>query len=96
MHEASLTTEATWRKYNIRIVNAYTGEQFNDSDNTPYNVVKDYLITNIWLGKAIERKHWNLTLTGEVNNVFDVEYQGRPGYPMPGINYKAGFLIKLQ
>lgn len=95
LHEGSITLEAEWKKYRLRIVNAYTGEQFNDSDNTPYNVVDDYVITNLWIGKTIEKKNFRLTVTGEVNNLFNVEYQGRPGYPMPGINYKAGLQINF-
>lgn len=95
IHEGSITLEADSKKYRIRIVNAYTGEQFNDSDNTPYNVVDDYLITNLWIGKTIEKKTFSLTVTGEVNNLFNVEYQGRPGYPMPGINFKAGLQINF-
>lgn len=93
MHEASATVECSWKQFTIRIVNSYTGRQYNDSDNTPYNIVGDYLITNFWLSKSIER--WNLkwTFIGEVNNAFNVEYIARPGYPMPGINYKAGIQI---
>jgi outer membrane receptor protein involved in Fe transport len=57
--------------------------------------VDDYLITYLWIGKTIVRKNFRLTVTGEVNNLFNVEYQARPGYPMPGINYKAGLQINF-
>jgi vitamin B12 transporter len=94
-HEGSATIEGEWKHFVLRVVNSYTGEQFNDSDNTPYNIVYDYLITNIWLSKVVRQKSIVLTLTGEINNAFDVEYVGRPGYPMPGINYKAGIKINF-
>lgn len=94
-HEGSIAVEGSWKKYRLRIVNAYTGMQFNDSDNTPYNIVNDYLITNLWLTKRIGRKHFAFNITGEVNNLFDVRYQARPGYPLPGINFKAGIQINF-
>ena len=95
IHQGSLTAEADWRKYTLRLVNSYTGEQFNDSDNTPYNIVKDYLITNLWLSKQCALKDFRFLFTGEVNNLFDVEYEGRPGFPLPGINYKASIQINF-
>ncbi|MCB0488487.1 MAG: TonB-dependent receptor [Cyclobacteriaceae bacterium] len=94
MHEGSATLEAIWRKYSVRIVNSYTGQQYNDSDNTPFNIVDDYVITNIWLGRTLTIQKTRLSFTAEINNMFDVAYVGRPGYPLPGINFKAG--IKLQ
>jgi vitamin B12 transporter len=95
LHEGSITMEAEWRKYILRIVNSYTGRQFNDSDNTRSGIVEDYLITNIWLSKVVQRKQLKLTFTAEVNNAFDVEYVGRPGYPLPGRNYKAGIQLNF-
>lgn len=94
-HEGSLTGEAAWRKYALRVVGSFTGEQFNDSDNSPYNVLPSYLITNLWLRKHILYNHFGLTLTAEINNLFNVDYQARPGYPLPGINYKAGIQINF-
>jgi len=95
IHEASATAELSWRKYLLHVVCSYTGKQYNDSDNTPYHVVGDYLITNLWLRKQLEINGWNLGISGEVNNLFNVEYVARPGYPLPGINYKVGVQFKF-
>jgi vitamin B12 transporter len=95
IHEGTATVEGKWKNFILRIVNSYTGKQFNDSDNSPYNSVKDYLITNLWLIKVVEQDKVTLTFTGEINNVLNVEYVGRPGYPMPGRNYKAGIKINF-
>lgn len=89
-HEGSVTAVAEWRKYALRIVNSATGKQFNDSDNSPYNILPSYLITNLWVSKEILHDRFGLTITAEINNLFNVEYQARPGFPLPGINYKAG------
>lgn len=93
LHEGSVTVEAQWRKYALRIVNSYTGKQFNTTDNSPSDIVDDSLITNIWLSKIIQGKKLNITFTAEVNNAFNIEYAGRPGYPLPGRNYKAGIQL---
>lgn len=90
VHEGSATVEIQWKKFALRVVNAYTGIQYNDGNNSPYNVIPDYLITNIWMSKAMEGKHVRVTLIAEINNALNVDYVARPGYPMPGRNYKAG------
>jgi outer membrane cobalamin receptor len=95
MHEGSLAIETEWHKYILRIVNSYTGKQFSDGGNSRSSVMDDYIITNIWLGKSIHGKKIKLTFTAEVNNAFDVEYVGRPGYPLPGRNYKAGIQLNF-
>lgn len=95
LHEAGVTFEMEWKKFTVRVVNSYTGEQFNDSDNSPYNIVHDYLITNVWLGKTITLKSTRLAFTAEVNNVFNVDYLARPGYPMPLRNFKAGIHLNI-
>lgn len=92
-HEGSLTAEGEWKKFIMRIVASYTGQQYNDTDNTPYNIVPSYLITNWWLSRKFTFNQVSLTATAEVNNIFNVAYQARPGYPFPGINYKAGIQI---
>jgi vitamin B12 transporter len=95
LHEGSVALEAEWQGYSIRVVNSYTGKQFNDTDNTRSGIVDDYIITNAWLGKVIQGKTLKLTFTAEINNAFDVEYFGRPGYPLPGRNFKAGIQLNF-
>ncbi|MEP6735815.1 MAG: TonB-dependent receptor [Chryseolinea sp.] len=92
-HEGSLTAEGEWKNFVMRIVASYTGRQYNDTDNSPYNIVQPYLITNWWLSKRFLFHQISLTATAEINNVFNVAYVGRPGYPLAGINYKAGIQI---
>lgn len=94
-HEGSITGEVLWNKYSFRIVESFTGKQFNDSDNSPYNILPSYAITNLWVSKKVDTKWVEFSIIVEVNNILNVEYQGRPGYPLPGINYKAGIQINL-
>lgn len=96
VHEASVTLHAEWKKYRIRLIYNYTGNQFTDTDNQIINILPFYNITNLFAGREITLKdHLRFIITAEVNNLFNTEYQSRRGYPMPGINYKAGIQINF-
>jgi vitamin B12 transporter len=92
-HEGSATARATWKGYTLNIVSTYTGKQYTDGDNNEFNALKAYSVSSLWINKAISFNTVKFTLMSEVNNVFDVSYQSRPGYPMPGINYKVGVIF---
>ncbi len=95
LHEGSATVRGMWKGFYLNIVNTYTGKQYTTSDNTEFESFKPYSLTNISLSKPFSIKEVKLTLNGEVNNVLDMRYQSRPGYPMPGINFKAGLTINF-
>ncbi|HWA33735.1 MAG TPA: hypothetical protein VG737_06375, partial [Cyclobacteriaceae bacterium] len=81
---------------NLNIVNNYTGNQYTDGDNTEAFAMKGYAVTNVWLARPFGKKHLTFTANGEVNNVFNTEYQARTGYPMPGRNFKIGLIIQFK
>ena len=93
MHEGSATGRVLWNGYKLNIVSSYTGKQFTDGDNNKYYAMKAYAITNLWINKSISLKNTRATLICEINNILNADYQSRPGYPMPGRNYKLGITI---
>ncbi len=95
LHEGSTTVRGIWKGFFLNVVNTYTGKQYTTSDNQEFSSLQSYAITNISLAKPFSIKEVKLTLNGEVNNVFDIHYQSRSGYPMPGINFKAGLTINF-
>jgi iron complex outermembrane receptor protein len=95
VHEGSLTLRAGWKKYQLNVVQQLTGKQYTDTDNNEFFAMTARAITNLWLGKAVVGKKFSGALTLEVNNLFNTDYQSRPGYPMPGINYKIGFTTQF-
>jgi vitamin B12 transporter len=94
-HEGSATARAHWRKYTVNAIASYTGKQYTDGDNTNANALKAYAFVNLWLSRSITWKHLNASLMGELNNLFDTAYQSRPGYPMPGRNYRLTLTLKF-
>jgi vitamin B12 transporter len=95
IHEASATLRAIWKGYYLNVVNSFIGKQYTDTDNTEFGAMKSYNITNIGFGKPILSRKIKATISGELNNIFNTEYQSRPGYPMPGRNFKIGLTINF-
>ncbi len=95
LHEGSITLRGTWHDFNLNVVGNYTGKQYTDGDNTEAFALKGYAVTNIWLAYPITKKTLSTTINGEINNVLNTEYLVRPGYPMPGRNFKIGLTIQF-
>lgn len=94
-HEGSVTARAIWKGYTLNIVSSYTGKQYTDGDNNEFNALQAYTVSSLWINKAISLDHMKITLMSEVNNILNANYQSRPGYPMPGINYKIGVMFNF-
>jgi vitamin B12 transporter len=94
-HEGSVTARISYKEFYLNIVNSYTGKQYIDSDNSDFFALKNYDVTNVSLSKLLSFKIVQITLNGEVNNLFNTTYQSRPGYPMPEINFKVGVTINF-
>jgi vitamin B12 transporter len=94
-HESGTTLRLTWSSWQLSATNNYTGRQFTDDNNTIYYVLKPYNITNLWISKDLSFKNVTMMIMTEVNNLFGNEVSTRPGYPLPGRNFKAGLTIKF-
>lgn len=90
MQEGSITGRALWKGYSLSAIASYTGKQYTDGDNNEFNAMEAYAVTSLWIHKSVSLKSTSVILMGEVNNIFNTDYQSRPGYPMPGRNYKLG------
>jgi vitamin B12 transporter len=95
MHEGSATVRVSAYGYSFTFNSSYTGSQFTDGDNNIFFANKEYLISNVWLNKTLSFHHFTGSVMAEVNNAFNIEYLSRPGYPMPGINYKFGITLQF-
>ena len=94
-HESGTTIRLTWSRWQLSVTNNYTGRQFTDDDNSVYYVLKAYNITNLWVSKDLSFNNMTIMIMTEINNLFDREVSVRPGYPLPGRNFKAGLTIKF-
>lgn len=94
-HEASLRTTWTSRRWTLMATLAFTGRQFTDAGNTPYLAMQPYHVLNSWAGFRHVLGNVDGQLFLEVNNLLDTSWETRPGYPMPGRNFKCGVNIKF-
>ena len=94
-HESGTTLRLTWHSYNLSLINNYTGRQYTDDSNNEYYALKAYNIANVWLSKDLPLKRLTILVMFEMNNLFDSQVSARPGYPLPGRNFKAGFTIRF-
>lgn len=95
VHESGTTVRFGWKSYNFSLTNNYTGRQFTDDDNNVYYQLKAYNIANVWLSKDLSLKKLNLMFMVEMNNLFNNQVSTRPGYPLPGRNFKGGLTIRF-
>ena len=95
IHQGSVSLRLIWEGINLNIVNSITGKQYADSDNSEFFSMKPYNVLNAWLSRQFTIKHLKATVSAELNNALNAEYQGRPGYPMPGRNFKIGLTINF-
>lgn len=94
-HESGTTLRMDWRSYNLSITNNYTGKQYSDDANNPFEVLKAYNIANLWISKEFKAKRFTFLVMLEMNNLFDAQVSARPGYPLPGRNFKGGVTIRF-
>jgi iron complex outermembrane receptor protein len=94
-HESGVTARAGWRSWNLAFTNNYTGKQYTDDTNSEFYAMKGYNVTNVWLSKDLKFKKLTILFMTELNNIFNNEINSRPGYPLPGRNFKAGITIKF-
>jgi Outer membrane cobalamin receptor protein len=68
----------------VSINEIYTGLRYVDYDNVNSSFLPAYAITNVNFSKTFPLSSTKLAVRCVFQNVFDVDYQSYPGYPMPG------------
>ncbi|MEI9920596.1 MAG: TonB-dependent receptor [Bacteroidota bacterium] len=91
-HESGTTLRLGWRSYYFSVTNNYTGFQYTDESN---DVLKAYDVANAWLSKDLSFKKLTMMFMIEMNNMFNSQVSTRPGYPLPGRNFKGGLTIRF-
>ncbi len=77
---------------------AYTGEQkvTDYESGWPYQVIEKggFTVANLMISKKIldYGKYGGMTLRGEIQNLFDKDYEYVKGYPMPGRSFFLGLI----
>ena len=93
-HSGSAIVGLQWRQLSLNYSFLYTGERWNEQENTAYNHVQPWYTSD--LSVSWETSCWGAAwrLTAEVNNLFDQQYDVISNYPRPGRN--AAITIDLR
>lgn len=75
--------------YNI----LFSSYRYRLGDQTPENLVKEWATQDISIGYNFKTKNNNTyRFTGELNNIFNKQYEIIKFYPMPRFNYRIGII----
>lgn len=65
-------------------------------DQVSENLVKEWATQDVTIGFNIKPKNKNTyRITGELNNIFNKQYEVIKHYPMPGFNYRIGIVANF-
>ena len=94
-HAFSAIVTATYGAWSANYSFIYTGERYEASANIPENYSKPWYTSDLSLTKLVRIKKCTLRITGEVNNVFNQQYEVVQCYPMPGTNFKVKINVMI-
>ena len=94
-HAFSAIVGLSWRDWVFNYSFIYTGERYEASANIPENYSKPWYTSDLSLTKLLRIKKFTLRITGEVNNVFNQQYEVVQCYPMPGTNFKVKINVMI-
>jgi vitamin B12 transporter len=89
IHEGSITSKASWKRYSATVAGNFTGLQYTEDLNDDNYAMDPFATINMWLGYELgggRKARGNIVF--EANNIFNASYESRPGYPMPGRNFR--------
>lgn len=94
-HEGTAMLRTQWRRVAWMLNGTYTGKQYTDGSNNEYFAMKPYVLVNSWLTYGFMHKHYSADFTFECNNLFGQYAEARPGYPLPGRNFRLGINFRF-
>lgn len=95
-HSGSGIAYMQWKTWHLNYSFIYVGERYHTSANIPANYEPTWYTHDLNICKIFKNKYLPETsLTIEVNNIFNQQYNVVLNYPMPGRNFKAIFKINI-
>jgi len=94
-HSFSITGDATWRAFRLDYSFIYVGERWDSSSNIKANYVQPWYTHDISASFSFPLCDTRASVTAEVNNLFNQQYEVIRNYPMPGRNFKIILRLDL-
>ena len=71
----------------------FSGERYTLGENDPTNLLPGWNEQDVFVSARLPFKYFQTTIKGEVNNIFNQQYDVIHYYPMPGRSYKLSITI---
>lgn len=94
-HSGSVACRLDWRGWQLNYSFIYTGERYNEQENTRFNYEQPWYTHDMSLAREFHIGTTRLKLTGEINNIFNQAYEVIHNYPMPGRNFKLSVRFSM-
>jgi len=94
-HSGSAIIGIEWNSLTLNYSFLYTGERWNEQENTPYNHVQPWYTSDITASYSWKTGKTEWRLAAELNNLFDQQYDVITNYPMPGRNAAISLEMKI-
>ena len=94
-HSVSVSYNANYRGWDFNYAFIYTGERYNEQENNRYNFEPPWYTHDLSLSKEFGVGQVRLRIVGELNNVFNQDYEVIHNYPMPGRNFRITARITI-
>ncbi|MFI3281770.1 MAG: TonB-dependent receptor [Rikenellaceae bacterium] len=94
-HSGSAIVGLDYKDWTFNYSFIYTGERYESVANIAENYALPWYTSDLSLTKNLRFKKTEIRVTGELNNIFNQQYEVVQCYPMPGINYKIKINVIL-
>lgn len=94
-HSGSVACRLDWNGWQLNYSFIYTGERYNEQENTRYNYEQPWYTHDMSLAKEFSVGKTRIKFTGELNNIFNQAYEVIHNYPMPGRNFKLSVRFSM-
>lgn len=88
VHSGSAVINCTYGTWSFNYSFIYTGERWMLGGNIPVNYIQPWYTSDISIAKTFGIRDTELSVTLDVNNIFNQQYEVVKWYPMPGTNFK--------
>ncbi|SIN76995.1 TonB-dependent receptor [Chitinophaga niabensis] len=94
-HSGSIISSIQYYSWRLNYSFIYVGERYHNSANIPENYEQPWYTSDLSASKNIQLKKYHFRISGELNNVFNQDYEVVMNYPMPKRNYKIILSVEL-
>ena len=94
-HSGTAIVGLQWRDLTLNYSFLYTGERWNEQENTAYNHVQPWYTSDLSASYKFQVSNYKLRITAEVNNLFNQQYDVITNYPMPGRNAAVSIEVNI-